>query len=367
MKSVRSVLVILLATLTLAVQGQTFNIFAAASLKESATEIAHDFEKRYPNFKVILNFGGSQQLVAQIRQGAPVDVLLSAGIEPLKSLEFEKSSLRIFAYNSLALIVPKGSNKVRNLKDIGFGPTLILADRHVPVGHYTELLLEKAKAVYGSGWLASVQSSVTSREQDVRAVLAKVALGEADAGFVYKTDVATARGKVKEISIPDGLNVEAKYVAVRFANSSNADLAKDFLRFLFEKDAQKALVNQGFGSPIVPGGAIKLDLLGRRSVLTEKLISSLPHKTFLASEHGVKKTFHGYDLTHLLSLKGSRSSAKLTIIMTAGDGYSQTVDLGEAIANGIFLVGSAHDNYQIILPQKQPKFWVHWVREIVVQ
>ena len=364
MRRTRLLPVLVVLGLAAVSQAQTFNLFAAASLKESATEIAHAFEKRYPNFKVSLNLAGSQQLAAQIRQGAPCDVLLSAGMEPLKTLTYEKSSLRIFAYNSLALIVPTGSTRVRNLKDLNRGASLIVADSHVPVGHYAEEMLSKAAKEYGADWNARVQRAIVSREQDVRAVLAKVSLREADAGIVYVTDADTAKGKVQVISIPDKLNVEADYPAVRFAGSPNADLAKDFMRFLFEKEAQKALVNHGFGSPIIPGGAIQLDLIGRPILLNTQAISRLPVRQFTASEHGVVKNFTGHDLGPLLSSgKGQSRSLKIS----AGDGYTQTVELDPALQNGIYLVDSPHGNYQLILPTMSPKFWVHWVREMIVQ
>lgn len=231
---------------------QTFNVFAAASLKESAVEIAHKFEEKHRSCTVSLNFGGSQQLVAQIKQGAQVDVLLSAGMEALKSLDYIKGSLRIFAYNKLALIVPAGSKKIRTLRDLSRNIRVIVADSHVPVGNYTEQMLTKAQGDYGKAWKAKVESEVVSKEQDVRAVLAKVGLGEADAGIVYVTDVGTAKGNVRMIDIPALYNVRAQYPAVLFSSSVNPDMAKEFMEFLLAPDGQKVLVKHGFVSPFSP-------------------------------------------------------------------------------------------------------------------
>lgn len=230
-------------------KAQTFNLFAAASLKESATEIAHAFEKLHPGLKVEINFGGSQQLAAQIRQGAPVDVLLSAGMEPLKSIGYAKNSLEVFATNKLALVVPKGSDRVKSLADLNRGVRLIVADDHVPVGHYTHLMLEKASHDYGYDWVIHVDRDTVSREQDVRAVLAKIELGEADAGIVYATDFLAAKGKVQAVPIPGKYNVQATYPAVLFSGSPNPGLAIGFMRFLLGPYAQGILKRHGFDSP----------------------------------------------------------------------------------------------------------------------
>ncbi len=347
-------------------KGQTFNIYAAASLKESIKEISKDFEKRYPNFHVAVTLGGSQQLAAQIRQGAPADVLLSAGMEQLKGLPYDPASLRIFAYNTLAIVVPAQSTEVQSLQDLAKTHLLIVADKAVPVGSYTLQMLSKAERKLGQRWRARVESRIISREHDVRSVLAKVALGEADAGIVYTTDVSTAGQRVRMISIPDDQNIEAAYPAVRFTTSPNADLAKDFMRFLFEKKAQKALVNHGFSSPIIPGGSIQLSDHGKSSLLTARRIRSLPIKNFTANEHGIVRSFRGYDLGFLL--KGTEKRFGKTMVeISAGDGYKQVLELQDIVKGGGYLVDSAHDNFQLILPSKPPKFWVHWVREIVIR
>ena len=239
------------------VHAQSLNVFAAASLKESVSEIARSFERQHPTCKVNLNFGGSQLLVAQIRQGAPVDVLLTAGAESLRSLRYDRSSERIFANNHLAIVVPAASSKVRSLRDLSNGIHLIVADRHVPVGRYAEEMLAKAKSEYGQSWANSVNNAIVSREQDVRGVLAKVSLKEADAGIVYVTDYLTAKNKVRLIPIPERFAVTAMYPAVRFGDSSNSTLARAFTDFLFQPAAQQALMKHGFGSPVPVKGDVR--------------------------------------------------------------------------------------------------------------
>ena len=225
---------------------QSLDVFAAASLKESATEIARAFEKKHPGVKISLNFAGSQQLSAQIRQGAPVDVLLSAGMEPLKSLTYDRSSLRVFASNALVIVVPAGSGKIHYLKDLSNGFHLIVADRRVPIGNYTEKMLDKAAKAYGLAWRKQFEANVVSREQDVRAVLTKIKLKEADAGIVYMTDAKSARGKVDPIYLQKEFNVTAEYPAVTFKGSANSKLAQEFMRFLNQGEAALILSNHGF-------------------------------------------------------------------------------------------------------------------------
>lgn len=252
MKRLRPIFVLSALALLSGVQAQTFNLFAAASLKESATEISKAFQKAHPGVVVSLNFGGSQQLVAQIAQGAPVDVLLSADAEALAHLQYDKTSLRIFATNKLAVVTPAGDGKIRRFQDLGSGLRLIVADAHVPVGHYTDLMLTKAQRTLGQAWVAKFKSSIISKEQDVRAVLSKIELGEGDAGIVYVTDTLAAKGKVRTIAVPDRLNVAAEYPAVLFSDSANAELAKQFIRFLLGAEGQRILKSHGFGL-LAPG------------------------------------------------------------------------------------------------------------------
>jgi molybdate transport system substrate-binding protein len=113
-------------------------------------------------------------------------------------------------------------------------------------------MLGKAQRDLGSNWVARFHANIVSKEQDVRAVLSKVELGEADAGIVYTTDVATAKGRVRMVPLPNRYNILAEYPAVLLSTSSAAELAKQFMRFLFEPEAQAILKRHGFGLPIPP-------------------------------------------------------------------------------------------------------------------
>ncbi len=234
-------------------QVKELRVFAAASLKESASDIALAFEARYPQTKVQIEFGGTQQLAAQIREGAPADVLLGAGMEPLKGLDYVKSSLEVFATNRLTLVAPLTSRKVRSLEDLNTGVRVIIADWHVPCGFYTDEMLQKAARDYGYDWRVHVDRNTVSKEQDVRAVLAKVELGEADAGIVYMTDYLSAKSKLRVIPIPAKYNVEAVYPAVRFPDSPNPALSIQFLQFLEDPQAGAILARHGFSRPARTG------------------------------------------------------------------------------------------------------------------
>ncbi len=234
----------LLVAISSKIHAQTLNVFAAASLKEAAGKIARQFEVEHRGFHVVLNFAGSQQLAAQIRNGAEADVLLSAGFEPLKNLEYRQKSLTIFATNRLAMVIPISASGSHSFSDISSLRRIVIADRRVPAGSYTLKMLDKAERLYGLAWRRTFEQKVVSREQDVRSVLAKVMLGEADAGFVYETDWVASKRKVRLLEIPTTLNVLAEYPAV--AITANGEL---FTHMLREPRAQKILTSYGFGSP----------------------------------------------------------------------------------------------------------------------
>ncbi|MES1228224.1 MAG: molybdate ABC transporter substrate-binding protein, partial [Armatimonadota bacterium] len=201
-------------------QSGTINVFAAASLKESFTTIAAKYEKAHPNTKVQLNFAGSQLLAAQIGNGAPADVFASADQRNLDKVAYDKASMRVFATNHLT-IVYRSDFRLKNIKDLSKVRRLVVADPGVPVGRYASTFLLKAAADYGEGWYEQVNANIVSKEQDVKAVLAKVQLGEADAGIVYTTDAKAAHGKVGTLAIPGRLNIVAEYPVAIPSTASN--------------------------------------------------------------------------------------------------------------------------------------------------
>ncbi|HTQ09832.1 MAG TPA: molybdate ABC transporter substrate-binding protein, partial [Fimbriimonadaceae bacterium] len=238
-------LAVFLASAAIA-RAKTLDVFAAASLKEAFTRIAREYEAAHPGLTVRLNFAGSQTLAAQINQGAPADVFASADERNLDLIRFDKPSRRIFVLNKLEIAVRNGLAGIRSPRDLFRVKDLVVADPAVPVGMYTEGFFAKAARLYGTGWLTQVRSHIVSREQDVKAVLAKVVLGEADAGIVYVSDVATAGGKVQPVPIPDRLNLTASYPAAVPSESANKDEAKHFIKFVLSDGSQHILEQSGF-------------------------------------------------------------------------------------------------------------------------
>ena len=227
---------------------RTVTVFAAASLKESFTQIGVAFERKH-GVKVRFSFAGSQQLAAQIEAGAPADVFASADRLNLAKVRTVNGTVMSFAVNRLAVVVRKGGPVVKDVRGLAGVRRLVLASPKVPVGAYTRTMLERAGRHYGDSWKGAVLGRVVSEEQDVRAVLAKVVLGEADAGIVYATDAVAAGSKVRTLLIPPALDVRADYVVGVPIRAKEAGLAKEFIAFLGTGEAQRCLLSKGFTLP----------------------------------------------------------------------------------------------------------------------
>ena len=231
------------------------NVFAAASLTDAFNEVGKTFEAANPGAKIAFNYAGSQQLAQQIGQGAPADVFASANAAQMeaaiKTGRVVSGTAQTFARNRLVVITPKtGPNPITQLKDLA-KPALkvVLADKAVPVGGYALDFLRKASATpdFGAAYSQTVLANVVSYEQDVKAVLSKVALGEADAGIVYATDVlGDSASKVNRIDIPDALNTVAVYPIAALNDSKNAALAQKFVAFVLAPEGQQILAKYGF-------------------------------------------------------------------------------------------------------------------------
>jgi molybdate transport system substrate-binding protein len=225
-------------------------VFAAASLTEAFQDIGAAFERAHPGVKVEFNFAGSQVLRAQIEQGAPADVFASADLLHADALAASGRTRphRTFARNALVVVTPGGSPRVRSLRDLAApGVKVVLAAATVPAGRYARKALERmdGDASLGAGFAERVRAAVVSEETSVRAVLAKVALGEADAGFVYATDAAAARGRVAVIALPEGLGVVATY-PIAVLTRSTSPLAAAFMEEVLGAEGQAALRRRGF-------------------------------------------------------------------------------------------------------------------------
>jgi molybdate transport system substrate-binding protein len=210
-------------------------VYAAASLTDVFPKIAPS--SRY-------SFGGSNTLAAQIEQGAPADVFASANMTLPAKLHAKGMCSRpvVFTRNTLVIVVPKsGPARVHSVYDLaGPGIKLDIAGAGVPVGSYTLQVLRNLKLAH------RVLANVVSRETDVRAVLAKVALGEADAGFVYATDAKTVSRRVTAIRLPARAQADVEYGMCIVSRSRRKAGAQAFVRRVLSRPGQAALRAYGF-------------------------------------------------------------------------------------------------------------------------
>jgi molybdate transport system substrate-binding protein len=243
---------------TTTTQSTKLTVYAAASLTGAFNETAQAFEANNSGVSVAVNYAGSQVLATQIKQGASVDVFASADQKNMKAVQdaglMNNSSVTIFAENKLAIIVPTANPaNITSLSDLAnSGVKLDICNSSVPCGNYTLQMLAKASnnSTYGSGFKTSVLANVVSQETNVNDVVAKVALGQADAGIVYKSDVPAAyQSKVQVITIPDSVNVLAKYPIGVGSTSSNALLAQSFIDYVTSPAGQAILLKYGFIIP----------------------------------------------------------------------------------------------------------------------
>lgn len=226
------------------------HVFAASSLTEAFSELGKTFEAEHLNCAVAFNFAGSQLLRTQIEQGAPADVFASADAAQMEPLVRARlvSPQRVFAHNDLVVAASTRSGKVETLGDLALpGIRVVVAGGTVPVGRYTTQVLEAmdASRAYGDEFLTQVTANVRSQETNVRAVLAKVVLGEADAGIVYRTDVRGAEG-IAVLDIPEHVNVIAAYPIATIRGAASGVLAEAFVQLVTSERGQKVLAAHGF-------------------------------------------------------------------------------------------------------------------------
>jgi molybdate transport system substrate-binding protein len=219
-------------------------VFAAASLTESFTAIAKQFEKRYPDVDVKFNFDASSNLANQINQGAPANVFASADEANLQKT-IDSGDVAgpplVFARNRLEIAVERGNpKKIKRLVELAKpGLVVVLCADAVPCGKYASEAFTKA----------GVDVSPASKEENAKAALSKVSLGEADAAVVYVTDVKAAKKGVGGVPIPDRQNVLATYPVGLVKRSQSSAAAKAWMRFLESREAQRTLRKFGFLLP----------------------------------------------------------------------------------------------------------------------
>ena len=229
-------------------------VFAASSLTEAFKELGTTFEQENPGTKVTFNFAASSALATQINEAAPADVFASADAAQMKVVTDKGNAAGpvIFAKNSPVVVVPKGRSGVAAFADLAKpGLRLVLAAKEVPIGRYSREILTNASATGGvsADFSDNVLANLKSDEANVRAVLTKVQLGEADAGIVYKTDVAAAAGEVAVVEIPAAYNVVAEYPIAVTKQTQNRASADAFVAFVRSAEGVAILEKYGFAKP----------------------------------------------------------------------------------------------------------------------
>ncbi|SDI52719.1 molybdate transport system substrate-binding protein [Actinokineospora alba] len=213
----------------------TVTVFAAASLTESFTALEKRFETDNPGVDLRLNFAGSSALAQQLANGAAADVFAAADEKTVAGVAEHLESPAVFATNRLTIAVPRGNPaKITGLADLTrTDVTVVVCAPQVPCGAATRKVAPNLRPA--------------SEEQDVKAVLTKVAAGEADAGLVYVTD--TRSGKVDAIDFPESAAVVNKYPIALTKQAPNALLARRFVDLVLSQTGQNELVRAGFGKP----------------------------------------------------------------------------------------------------------------------
>jgi molybdate transport system substrate-binding protein len=231
----------------------SLTVYAAASLTDAFAEIGEAFEAANPGVDVAFNFAGSSALRTQIEEGAPADVFASANTTHMDALVEAGLAVdpTIFVHNSLVVITPSdnpaGLATFADLKNSGLN--LVLAAEEVPVGGYARDMLANADAdpEFGAGFSDAVLANLVSNESNVKQVVAKVQLGEADAGVVYGSDVTPdVAPNLHTIQVPDAVNVIADYPIATLIDADNADLAQAFVEFVLSLEGQTILAKWGF-------------------------------------------------------------------------------------------------------------------------
>ncbi len=231
-------------------------IFAASSLTDALAAAKTAYEAATPGVTLTLSFGASSALRAQLEQLAPADLFLSADTDSAQALVdggLTQGPVQPFAGNVLALVVPKANpGKILKAADLAKkGLRIIAAGKDVPITTYANELIDSLGKLkgYPAGYAAAVEKNVVSREDNVRAVLTKIELGEGDAAFVYATDALAAGDAVHSLVLPEDVNLPTTLAAVVMRDTQNPDAAAEFLTWLSGSDGQAILAQFGFIAP----------------------------------------------------------------------------------------------------------------------
>ena len=245
---------LLAASAAYAQEPKELTVFTAASLTGAFSEIGQMY-KNETNITVAFNFDGSQALRTQMENGAYADVFASANQKQMKAVESDElmnnSSVIIFTKNKLSIIVPKGNPaRIINLSDLAKpGLKIVMGTKDVPVGDYALQIISKLgnDSAYGPDYKTKVLANVISQETNVNYVVTKVALGEADAGFAYVSDITkNLTSKVDKIDIPDEYNVIAQYPMGILLESKYPLQSQEFMSLVMSDKGKAVLEKYGF-------------------------------------------------------------------------------------------------------------------------
>ena len=233
---------------------ETITVLAAASLSRPFDELGKEFERSHPGVAYRGSYAGTQELLAQMERGVKADVFASASQEQMSSALTKKlvADPHVFATNKLCIVVSPKAQSIATIGDLAkSGVKLVVAVEKSPIGKYTRAALDKLAADkgYGPTVVKGIRANVRSEETDVKLVLSRVELGEADAGFVYASDAAGAGDAVRTVAIPDSLNVTASYPLAVCAGAPSAQLAAQFVELVTGPDGQAILAKHGFQPP----------------------------------------------------------------------------------------------------------------------
>jgi molybdate transport system substrate-binding protein len=227
-------------------------VFAAASLRDVFTSMGEAFKGTHAGVELVFNFAGTQELRTQVEHGAAVDVFASADqrlMDELVSAGHVQTPV-IFTRNEPVIVVAKSAPAIQSINDLPQSHRIVIGTPEVPIGHYTLQILDLASQKLGSDFRTRVESKVVSRELNVRQVLAKVTLGEANAGIVYRTDAQSSKNAVSVITIPSEMNVIADYPIATMTKAVHPKLAREWVAFVLSSAGQAALQSAGFLAPV---------------------------------------------------------------------------------------------------------------------
>jgi molybdate transport system substrate-binding protein len=221
--------------------GPTLTVLAASSLTDAFRHARKQYEDRNPGTHIRFSFAGSQSLAAQVREGAPADVLVTANTQTMQSVADQVDQPVTIASNRLTIVTEPGNpGHIHSLKDLTDPHAkVVLAAPEVPAGAYSKKVLSAQH----------LDVHPVSLESNVRSVLTKVELGEADAGIVYVTDAYAGGRKVSTVGIPADENAVAHYPAAVVKDSKHPEAATEFTRYLTSTAGFAFLADEGFLKP----------------------------------------------------------------------------------------------------------------------